>query len=152
MEFDPVAGAVTVSGDGLRRVELRRTGGEPDAHTPVGTRAADRPALTVDGEPAGLDPAGGRLTRRSYRVDAVCGAVRYRLVPDSPAGSRLLREGRRLGTLQCDGDGRVDAEWREGAKVPPLDVSVGYALAAAFGTGAQPMWMTAIDIGAALLD
>ncbi|WHM37924.1 hypothetical protein [Streptomyces sp. BPTC-684] len=152
MEFDSVAGAVTVSGDGLPRVELRRTGGEPDAHTPVGTRAADRLALTVDGEPAGLDIAKGRLTRRSYRVDARCGDVRYRLVPDSFAGSRLLRDGRRLGTLQCDGDGRVDAEWRENAGALPLDVSVGYALAAGFGTGAQPMWMTATEIVADLLN
>lgn len=27
----------------------------------------------------------------------------------------------------------------------PLDASVGYALAAAFGTGAQPMWMMIVD-------
>lgn len=152
MEFDPVAGAVTVSGDGLPHVELRRTGGEADAHTPVGTRAADRLALTVDGEPATLALAKGRLTRRSYRVDVRCGDARYRLVPDSLAGSRLLRDGRRLGTLMCDGDGRVDAEWRENAKVLALDVSVGYALAAGFGTGAQPMWMTATEIVADLLN
>ncbi|WP_079126091.1 hypothetical protein [Streptomyces sp. ERV7] len=152
MEFDPVAGAVTVSGDGLPRVELRRTGGEPDAHTPVGTRAGDRLTLTVDGEPAVLTVAKGRITRRSYRVDAVLGGVRHRLVPDSLTGSRLLRDGRRLGTLQCDGDGRVDADWHEDAKVLPLDVSLGYALAAAFGTGAQPMWVTAMEMGAELLN
>ncbi|GGP34446.1 hypothetical protein [Streptomyces melanogenes] len=152
MEFDPVAGAVTVSGDGLPRVELRRTGGEADAHTPVGTRAADRLALTVDGAPAALALAKGRLTRRSYRVDVRCGDVRYRLVPDSFAGSRLLRDGRRLGSLECDGDGRVDASWHDTAKVLPLDVSVGHALAAGFGTGAQPMWMTATEIVADLLN
>lgn len=152
MEFDPVAGAVTVSGDGLPRVELRRTGGEVDDHIPVGTRAADRLTLTVDDEPAALTLPKGRVTRRSYRVDVRCGDVRYRLVPDSYAGSRLLRDGRRLGTLMCDGDGRVEAEWRENAKVLGLDVSVGYALAAGFGTGAQPMWMTLIEIGADLLN
>ncbi|MFD9796143.1 hypothetical protein ACFWXK_34890 [Streptomyces sp. NPDC059070] len=149
--YDPDTGTVTVHGEGLPAVVLRRTGGRADDHTPVGTRDAARLALTVDGGAAGLTLPKGRLSRRSYRVDVRCDGGAYRLIPDSLATSRLLRDGRRLGSLTCDGDGRVTADWREGAKVLPLDVSLGYALAAGFGTGAQPMWVTAIDIGTDLL-
>ncbi|WP_406343732.1 hypothetical protein [Streptomyces sp. NBC_00648] len=152
VEFDADAGTVTVSGEGLPAVALRRTGGKANDHTPVGTRDAGLLTLAVDGEPARISIAKGRLTRRSYRVDVRCGTAKYRLAPDSIAGSRLVRDGRRLGTLMCDGDGRVEADWHDGAKVLPLDVSMGYALAAGFGTGAQPMWMTATEIVADLLN
>ena len=29
--------------------------------------------------------------------------------------------------------------------VEPLDAAIGYALAAAFGTGGQPMWIMAVE-------
>ncbi|MEN2422520.1 hypothetical protein AABB02_30985 [Streptomyces rimosus] len=39
----------------------------------------------------------------------------------------------------------MTAEWEKGAAPVPYDASVGYALAAAFGTGAEPMWKLAWD-------
>jgi hypothetical protein len=99
----------------------------------------------VDGEEAGVHPAKGRLTRGSYRVDVRHAGRMWRLVPDSIPGSRFLRDGRRLGDFDSEGNGRVCAEWREDAEPDATDVAVGYALAAAFGTGAQPMWMLVAD-------
>ncbi|CAM5607968.1 hypothetical protein [Streptomyces avidinii] len=72
------------------------------------------------------------------------GAV-YRLVPDSVPSSRLTRDGTHLGDFSSDGDETVIAEWREDRELRPADAAIGYALAAAFGTGAQPMWMMIVD-------
>ncbi|MFF2775142.1 hypothetical protein ACFVU3_09555 [Streptomyces sp. NPDC058052] len=143
--LDGRAGTLRVSGAGLPVVELVRTAGTPaDEHTPIGTRKAARLTLTVDGAPAVIRPSRGRLLRRSYRVDVRAGGFRYRLVPCSYAESRLTRDGRRIGTLDSSGDGRVTDEWDAGPT--PLDLAVGTALAAAFGTGAAPWWETLGDI------
>ncbi|WP_306327169.1 hypothetical protein [Streptomyces venezuelae] len=152
IDLDGPAGTLRVSGHGLPTVELLRAPGtRPDTHTPIGTRKPALLALTVDGEPATLTPARGRLLRRSYRVDAVAGGHRYRLVPSSHVDSRLTRDGHRLGTLESEGDGRVDADWAPDAAPTPLDHAVGTALAAAFGTGAAPWWETVGDIVAELV-
>ncbi len=146
VRLDTALGEVTVEGDAVPRVELRRVeGAETDDHVPVGTRDGNRLTLTVDGEEAVLAPSKGRLTRRSFAVDVRYAEHAWRLVPDSVAGSRLLRDGKRLGDFCSQGDGRVLAEWREGARPEALDAALGYALAAAFGTGAHPMWMLAAD-------
>ncbi|GGY43224.1 hypothetical protein [Streptomyces omiyaensis] len=143
--LDGPAGTLRVSGAGLPPVELLRAPGTPaDAHTPIGTRKAALLTLTVDGAPAVLRPSRGRLLRRSYRVDVRTGGFRYRLVPCSYAESRLTRDGVRLGTLSSSGDGHVTDEWD--ADPTPLDLAVGTALAAAFGTGASPWWETLGDI------
>ncbi len=151
VRLDGAAGTVRVSGDGLPVVELVRAAGTPaDAHVPVGTRRAALLTLTVDGAPAVIRPARGRLlVRRSYRVDVRAGGVRYRLVPCSYEESRFLRDGRRLGTLVSSGDGRVIDTWDTPPE--PLDLAVGTALAAAFGTGAAPWWDTLGDIVGELL-
>jgi len=99
----------------------------------------------VDGEEATIAPGKGKLRRRSYRVDVRLAGTSYRLVPDSIPSSRLLRDGKHIGDFSSDGDRKVIAEWREGAAVEPLDAAVGYTLAAAFGTGGQPMWLMAAD-------
>ncbi|MEU5464844.1 hypothetical protein AB0H06_25065 [Streptomyces althioticus] len=75
---------------------------------------------------------------------------RYVLVPNSTETSRLLRDKRRLGVLTSTGDGKVTVEWENGerrstAAPEPYDAAVGYALAAAYGTGAEPMWHEALD-------
>ncbi|MFJ3093973.1 hypothetical protein [Streptomyces hydrogenans] len=143
--LDGPAGTLRITGPGLPDVELvRAPGTPPDAHTPIGTRRAALLALTVDGAPAVIRPSRGRLLRRSYRVDVRAGGHRYRLVPCSYAESRLSRDGRRLGTLDSTGDGRVTDDWD--VEPTPLDLAVGTALAAAFGTGAAPWWETAGDI------
>ncbi|MET9954812.1 hypothetical protein ABZ135_25150 [Streptomyces sp. NPDC006339] len=150
IDLDGPAGTLRVSGHGLPTVELLRSpGAAPDPLVPLGTRDPARLTLTVDGAPARIRPAKGRLSRRSYRVDAIVSGTRYRLVPCSYGESRLTRDGRPLGTLESTGDGRVDADWAPGAT--PLDQALGTALAAAFGTGAQPWWQTAADLAAELI-
>ncbi len=152
VRLDSELGEVTVSGERVPRVELwRAEGTEGEDHIPVGTRDGARLTLTVDGEDAVIDPAKGRLTRRSYRVDVRYAERSWRLVPDSIPGSRLVRAGAYLGDFSSDGDGKVLVEWREDAEPEALDAALGYALAAAFGTGAQPLWMTAIEMVGDLL-
>ncbi|MFD4259694.1 hypothetical protein ACFWR9_19225 [Streptomyces sp. NPDC058534] len=43
------------------------------------------------------------------------------------------------------GRGHVRAEWREDAECEALEASLGYAPATAYGTGAQSMWLLAVD-------
>ncbi|WP_336322338.1 hypothetical protein [Streptomyces lavendofoliae] len=149
--LDHEAGTLTVSGNGLPRVEIRRSAGTPtESHVPIGTRDPERLVLIVDGADEPLRPAKGFLTRRSYRVEAGS-PVRghgYLLVPDSLGTSRLLRDGRLLGVLTSTGDGRVSAEWKvaeSGERPEPHDAAIGYGLAAAFGTGAEPMWKLTLN-------
>ncbi|NDZ56348.1 hypothetical protein G3I47_03505 [Streptomyces anulatus] len=143
---------LVVSGERIPRVVLTRApGAEVDDHIVIGTRDPRHLTLTVDGREATITPGKGKLRRRSYRVDVRCAGTSYRLVPDSIPSSRLTRDGKHIGDFSSDGDRRVLAEWRPGAAVEPADAAIGYALAAAFGTGGQPMWMMAVDaISAAL--
>ncbi|MEU0127004.1 MULTISPECIES: hypothetical protein [unclassified Streptomyces] len=67
----------------------------------------------------------------------------YELSRGSLGTSRLLRDGRFLVVFTSTGDGTVGAEREEpksGKRVAPHDAAVGYALGAAFGTGAELMW------------
>ncbi|WP_314250329.1 hypothetical protein [Streptomyces sp. DSM 40907] len=63
--------------------------------------------------------------------------------------SRLLRDERLLGVFTSTGDGRVSADWEPasgtGRARDPYDASVGYGLAVAFGTGAEPMWQLTLN-------
>ncbi|MGW7432746.1 hypothetical protein ACWGIN_24780 [Streptomyces sp. NPDC054861] len=152
IDLDGPAGTLRVSGHGLPTVEVVRAPGTGvNALVPIGTRDRRALTLTVDGRPAGIRPARGRLLRRSYRVDAKVAGARYRLIPCSHVDSRLLRGGRRLGTLESSGDGRVDTDWTAPAELRPQDIAVGTALAAAFGTGAAPAWETVGDIVSELI-
>ncbi|MEJ8670385.1 hypothetical protein WKI71_24015 [Streptomyces sp. MS1.AVA.1] len=136
VRLDTERGEVVVEGAAVPRIVLNRSAGtEAEEHIPVGTRAGDRLTLTVDGEEAQVRPAKGRLTRRSYAVDVRHAGRVWRLLPDSVPDSRLLRDGRRLGEFTSQGNGEVSAEWHEDAAPEALDVSLGYALAAGFGTG-----------------
>ncbi len=144
--------SLLVEGERIPRVTLDRApDSEKEDHIAIGTRDPERLTLRIDGTRAELAPAKGRLTRRSYAVDVDHAGTSYRLVPDSIPSSRLIRDGRHIGDFSSDGDGRVIAEWHEDAEIQPLDAAVGYALAAAFGTGAQPMWMMAVDAVATAL-
>ncbi|WP_371677832.1 hypothetical protein [Streptomyces sp. NBC_01276] len=137
---------VEVRGEGVPRVVLRRApGAEADPRIAIGTRDPEHLTMTVDGRAAVLRPAKGALSRRSYRVDVEFEGVGYRMVPDSVPGSRLTRDGLHLGDFSSDGDELVLAEWRDTAEVRPVDASIGYALASAFGTGGQPMWMMIVE-------
>jgi hypothetical protein len=118
---------------------------------PVGTRDPDHLTLLVDGAKETLRPCKGFLTRRSYRVEVGSGAREcgYLLVPNSLGTSRLLRDERLLGIFTSTGDGNVTVEWEAESDseraLEPYDASVGHALAAAFGTGAEPMWKLTLN-------
>ncbi|WP_137988419.1 hypothetical protein [Streptomyces vilmorinianum] len=147
IDLDGPAGTLRVSGYGMPTVDLVRAPGAPvNEHVPIGTRKTALLTLTVDGQPARIRPARGRLLRSSYRVDARVDGTRYRLMPCSWHESRLVRDGQRIGTLESSGDGTVEAEWKPDAGLTPRDRAVGTALAAAFGTGASPWWETVGDI------
>lgn len=149
-------GYITVRQDGQDRLEVegesiphvvleRDPEAEADPHIAIGTRDPARLTLRIDGTEAGLKPAKGGLSRRSYRVDVEYGGSGYRLVPDTVSSSRLARDGVHLGDFSSDGDETVIVEWKEGREIRPADAAIGYALASAFGTGGQPMWMVIVD-------
>lgn len=148
VRLDGNAGELIVEGEGIPKAVVRRADGTPlESHVPIGTRATGFLTMTVAGAEVQLVPAKGFLTRRSYRVDA----GRYRLVPCSLGESRLLLDGERIGVFTSVGDGRVWAEWQHESRRTPDDAAVGYALAAAFGTGAEPMWKLTLDATLSLL-
>ncbi|MFG2894815.1 hypothetical protein [Streptomyces sp. NPDC048248] len=150
--LDHEAGTLTVSGDGLPTVEVcRAPGTTAESHVPIGTRDPERLTLAVEGAEEALRPAKGFLTRRSYRVEVVSAWRRgYLLVPDSLGSARLLCDGPLLGVLTSSGGGSVTAQWEtesDSSRTPePYDASVGYALAAAFGTEAEPMWKLTLNV------
>ncbi|GHH90142.1 hypothetical protein [Streptomyces capillispiralis] len=146
VRLDPDAGELSVGGDALPGVVVRRAPGtQLEVHVPIGTRDAERLTMAVDGAEARLAPSKGFLTRTSYRVDVHHGGAHYRLIPVTTGESRLLRDGAALGTFVSTGDGVVSVEWRDGAGQEPRDAAVGYGLAASFGTGAEPMWKLTLD-------
>jgi hypothetical protein len=132
-------GWVEVAGDSFPAVHLRRSeAAEVSQYVPIGTRDAAQLTLTVDGTPAALSPGRGRFTRGSFRVDARLDEVHYRFEPADDDGSRLLRDGQRLGELMLEPETvELLAVWSPGADVRPRDAAIGYALATAFGTGAE---------------
>lgn len=149
-------GGITVRQDGRDRLEVhgeavprvvleRDPAAEVDPHIAIGTRDPAHLRMWIDGREAELRPAKGALSRRSYRVDVEYDGMRYRLVPDSIPSSRLTRDGVHLGDFSSDGDETVLAEWQDGPGIQPTDAAIGYALAAAFGTGGQPMWMMIVN-------
>ncbi|WP_320778758.1 hypothetical protein [Streptomyces sp. CRN 30] len=138
---------VVTGGDAIPRVVLTRApGAEVDEHVVIGTRDPRHLRMTVGGDDTPITPAKGRLTRRSYRVDVTYAGTSYRLVPVSVSTSRLTRDGKRLGEFSSEGDLRVTAEWEDGVEVEPVDAAVGYALAAAFGTGGQSLWTAVVEV------
>ncbi|MBB5121399.1 hypothetical protein AF335_13670 [Streptomyces eurocidicus] len=139
VSLDSGGGLLDVSGPAIPHVTLRRAPGRrTHEHVPIGSRDAAALTLTVDGAEVPLALGRGRITRRSYAVTVRAADGRYRLVPSSDADSRLSRNGSRLGGLTARHSGIVEpARWRRRAKVMPVDAALGYALAAAFGTGAR---------------
>ncbi|MFD0124810.1 hypothetical protein [Streptomyces virginiae] len=137
---------IEVDGEAIPRVTLERAPAtEADPQIAIGTRDPAHLTMRVDDTAVELQPAKGRLSRHSYRVDVTYDGADYRLVPDSVPSSRLTRDGIHLGDFSSDGDETVIAEWREDREIRPADAAIGYALASAFGTGAQPMWMMIVD-------
>lgn len=132
-------GSIEIAADGMPAVHLHRSDtAEVSPYVPIGTRDAAQLTLTVDGIPAELALGRGRFTRASYRVDAHVGGHHYRFHPSDEHGNRLLRDGKRLGDLMLEPETiELMAVWLPGVAVAPQDAAVGYALATAFGTGAE---------------
>jgi hypothetical protein len=132
-------GWIEVAGDGFPAVHLRRSDtAEVSQYVPIGTRDPAHLTLTVDGVRAALSLGRGRFTRGSFRVDAHVDGVHYAFRPSDEDGSRLSRDGQRLGDLMLEPETvELMAVWTPGAEVRPQDAAVGYALATAFGTGAE---------------
>ncbi|OZM79720.1 hypothetical protein [Pseudonocardia sp. MH-G8] len=136
---DAEQGRVEVAGDGFPAVHLRRgEDAEVSPYIPIGTRDARHLTLTVDDVPAELSAGRGRFTRSSFRVDATVAGTHYRLHPRDEHGSRFARDDRTLGELMLEPETvELMAVWAPGTAVTPQDAAVGYALATAFGTGAE---------------
>jgi hypothetical protein len=132
-------GWVEVAGNGFPSVHLRRSKDvDVSQHVPIGTRDPAHLSLTVDGTPATLSPGRGRFTRSSFRVDARVDGVDHHFHPSDEDGSRLSRDGQRLGDLMLEPETvELMAAWAPDADVRPQDAALGYALATAFGTGAE---------------
>ncbi|MGW7415645.1 hypothetical protein [Streptomyces sp. NPDC054863] len=143
---------LTVEGEQIPAVVLERDpASETDPLIAIGTRDPAALTMYIDGTEAKVTPAKGKLRRQTYRIDVEHDGVHYRLEPASVPSSKLTRDGTYLGDFSSDGDETVIAEWREDAEVRPADASVGYALASAFGTGGQPVWMMLVDAVSAAL-
>ena len=132
-------GWIEVAGDGFPVVHLRRTeDAEVSPYVPIGTRDPAHLTLTVGEAPATLSLGRGRFTRGSFRVDAHVDGVQYLFRPSDEDGSRLSRDGQPLGELMLEPETvELMAVWAPGADVRPQDAAIGYALATAFGTGAE---------------
>ncbi|MEV6598890.1 hypothetical protein AB0M36_18825 [Actinoplanes sp. NPDC051346] len=152
VSFDLADGhvGVTVRGaDAASTVVIRRIGEvEVAKHVPIGTRRREHLEIVIDGETARLRPGPGRWSRGSYKVRVVHGGVTYLLRPKSPDTSRLTRDGVRLGDFELRGgsDGDVRVTWHDDAEVRATDAAVGYAVSAAFGTGAQFMLLALLGM------
>jgi hypothetical protein len=132
-------GWIEVAGDGFPAVHVRRSDdAEVSQFVPIGTRDPAHLTLTVGGTPSTLSLGRGRFTRSSFRVDAHVDGADYHFRPSDEDGSRLSRDGQRLGDLLLEPETvELMAVWTPGADVRPRDAAVGYALATAFGTGAE---------------
>jgi hypothetical protein len=139
---------VTVSdADAASTVVIRRIGEiEPVRHVPIGTRKSENLEIVIDGEAARLKPGPGRWARGSYKVTVVHDRVTYLFRPKSPDTSRLTRDGIKLGDFELRDDGDVRVTWHDDADVRATDAAVGYALSAAFGTGAQFMLLALLGM------
>jgi hypothetical protein len=142
-------GVVTaIAGDAFSRVTatVRRSADViAQARIPIGTREADSLTMWVNDFPVDLQPGPGQLTRRSYAVNATYRSVNYRLDPRTSDASWFRRDDRFLGTFTRSYAGEIDWEPIQGVEVTATDAVMGYALAAAFGTGAASTVLLVIE-------
>lgn len=150
-----------VRGEGIPTTVVRHLDGasRASAVAPIGTRDGARLEAHVGGAPVLLTPGPARVMRGSYRVRADVGGERLLLTPCSPHESRLVRGWRYRGSNQLgvyrSFDGELDCIWDEtvvlgrrafeAIEATPLEASLGYALAASFGTGASFAFMAMLE-------
>ncbi|MBF6329619.1 hypothetical protein [Nocardia transvalensis] len=154
--------AVRLESDGSTVVTIERIGPRTRKSVPIGTR--DPKCLTgrVGDREIRLLPGSGRVVKRTYRVVAEVGDRVLSLGPKDIGTCRFI-EGhpheteKQFGEFTAHSDGSIAVEWAVPVTikglgttvVPPEpsveDVLIGYALAAAFGTGA--LSLTTIVLG-----
>lgn len=136
---------------GEKVVTLTRQGPRTRPKIPIGTRDPLQLTGTVNGRALTVRPGMGRLPKRTYRVELTAGESAWCLAPATLGTSRLLK-GLRSTADNSFGDfttnpltGVVDVVWETPVTIAgkvvkppepsPEDALVGYAAAAAFGTG-----------------
>ncbi len=129
------AAYVLVTGAAIPEAVLRRGPvAELSPYYPIGTRDRHNLDLHIGGVPAAIAPGPGRLLRASYRVTVLHEGRLHVLRPNSSDKSKLVVDGRRVGTLEYfPGVGPAAAVWT--APVTPEAAAIGYLLATSFGTG-----------------
>ncbi|MFC4516395.1 MULTISPECIES: hypothetical protein [Streptomyces] len=146
VSFNREGGVVDVFNPDIPRVRIARSWqAKRNKDVPIGTRDAKELTISVEDTPAVIKPNAARTSRRFHDVSVQCTDVTYQYVTDTLRWSRLLRNGVCVGRFRTRISARVLAQWEPTAETRPLDASVGYALAAAFGTGGTPAWLTAIS-------
>ncbi|GAA2865271.1 hypothetical protein Acy02nite_13520 [Actinoplanes cyaneus] len=131
--------AVEVRAPGRRHTAVLERLHQPElqAHIPIGTRERQHLRMMVDDLPVHLRPGAGRWSRFSYRVVVEHEGRQYLYRPTTAGSSRLLRDGFRIGDFTISETGDVEVSWEGSAEAEPVEVAIGYALAAAFGAGAE---------------
>ncbi|MFI9202257.1 hypothetical protein [Streptomyces sp. NPDC053048] len=132
-------GRVSVRGPRLPATTIVRSDGAPDhGQAPIGTRDAARLTMTVGERTARLKPGSGRLRKSSFRVTVETAGLAYSYEVRDKSSSVLRRDGRRVAVFIWTRDSESAAHWSPDPDTPLRveDAAVGYALMAAFGTGA----------------
>jgi hypothetical protein len=151
-----VDGWVEITGDTIPPVTIEREpGAEPDRTVRLGSRDQDHITLLLDGTPLPLHPGRTGWSRRSHRVRVEHAGTILQLRPVSDASSRLLcgrrvfgplRTRRRLGKFSEKDPKSFTSHWYRWSRRPtPEEAALGYALAAAFGSGADTLIGLDID-------
>ncbi|MFI7529142.1 hypothetical protein [Nocardia salmonicida] len=132
-------------------VVIERRGPRTRERCHLGSRDASAVAATSNGRVLSLDIGRGKLLKRSYRVTVMIDGRHLSLRPKDLETAAFVNGKpseveNDFGELTLKADGTVDVFWTLPTKVlhrtiePPVptseDVLIGYALAAAFGTGA----------------
>ncbi|GIF07260.1 hypothetical protein [Actinoplanes siamensis] len=131
VEVRAESGRATAVVERIRDPKLHR-------HIPIGTRDREHLRMMVDDVPVILRPGAGRWSRRSYRVVVEHDGRQYVYRPKTSESSRLTRDGFRVGDFTG-----TNPEWHGSPE--PVDAAVGYALAAAFGSGAEFLLAAFLD-------
>lgn len=148
------AARMTIAGESIPTSSIQRIGGAATrTDVPIGTRNPARLRLLIDDHDFDMHPAPGGFSRRSHRVTVTGRGHTWLFAAATPTAHRLVRGSRYTGGNEIgmftEFEHAVTAEWTHDIRFAgivadqedstPLDCSLGYLLAAAFGTGAQLM-------------
>lgn len=133
-------------------VMIERLGARTRKNVPIGTRAAGCLTAHVNDRVMTVRPGSGRLFKRSYRVIAEIEGRVVSMRPKSIDTCRFIdgppkQIERTFGEFTARADGTIEVVWQTPTEIAALgktvvppeataeDVLIGFALAAAFGTG-----------------